>query len=354
MVRRQSKGTAHGSRRSAGVLLLLLGSALLLGNSCAPVGPSRQYAGPQEMPAETLAYYDYPKRPIEANVAVKAQKQRYDILQIEFPSTLNVFGDENIKIDYYVCRVGRVHESRPISATDGGHSPPYEPKRPTVLMLPISGGVDFSVESFARLFVAHGINCALVHNRKVRIKGTQSAEEVEAYFRQTVLDNRQALDYLVTRADVDPNRLGCLGLSLGGIKTSLVAAVDRRIQCAVLGLAGGSVADITMHSKEHGIEVYVHELLVLGVEPALIYGELKEKVRTDPLRLGPYLDARKTLLFIAGFDQVVPTWTGKQLRQAIGGPQTIYLLAGHYTSFLYLPYAQWTSLGFVKKKFGMK
>jgi len=231
--------------------------------------------------------------------------------------------------------------------------PPYEPRRPTVLMLPISGGIDFSVESFARLFVAHGINCALVHNRKVRIKGTQSAEEVEAYFRQTVLDNRQALDYLVTRADVDPNRLGCLGLSLGGIKTSLVAAVDRRIKCAVLGLAGGSMADITMHSKEHGIEEYVHELLALGVEPALIYGELKEKVRTDPLRLGPYLDARKTLLFIAGFDQVVPTWTGKQLRQAIGGPQTIYLLAGHYTSFLYLPYAQWTSLGFVKKKFGM-
>ena len=330
--------------------------AILACGSCAPVGPSRQYAGPQEMPSEMLAYYDYPKRPIEPNVAVKAQKKRYDILQIEFPSTLNVFGDENIKIDYYVGREkGVVGQAGPPNAENRvwEPDPPYEPRRPTVLMLPISGGVDFSVESFARLFVAHGINCALVHNRKVRIKGTQSAEEVEAYFRQTVLDNRQALDYLVTRADVDPNRLGCLGLSLGGIKTSLVAAVDRRIKCAVLGLAGGSMADITMHSKEHGIEEYVHELLALGVEPALIYGELKEKVRTDPLRLGPYLDARKTLLFIAGFDQVVPTWTGKQLRQAIGGPQTIYLLAGHYTSFLYLPYAQWTSLGFVKKKFGM-
>jgi hypothetical protein len=317
--------------------------AILACGSCAPVGPDRQYAGPREIPAEMLAYYDYPKRPIEAKVTTKAQKKRYDILQIEFPSTLNVFGNENIKIDYYA---GKEREMV-------GQAPPYEPRRPTVLMLPISGGVDFSIESFARLFVAHGINCALVHNRKVRIKGTQSAEEVEAYFRQTVLDNRQALDYLVTRADVDPNRLGCLGLSLGGIKTSLVAAVDKRIKCAVLGLAGGSMADITMHSKEHGIEEYVHELLALGVEPALIYGELKEKVRTDPLRLGPYLDARSTLLFIAGFDQVVPTWTGKQLRQAIGGPQTIYLLAGHYTSFLYLPYAQWESLGFVKKKFGM-
>jgi dienelactone hydrolase len=312
--------------------------AILACGSCAPVGASRQYAGPQEVPAETLAYYDYPRRPIAAKVTLKTQKKRYDILQIEFPSTLNVFGNENIKIDYYVGKEREIYASR----------------RPAVLMLPISGGIDFSVESFARLFVAHGINCALVHNRKVRIQGTQSAEEVEAYFRQTVLDNRQALDYLVTRADVDPNRLGCLGLSLGGIKTSLVAAVDTRIRCAVLGLAGGSMADITMHSKEHGIKEYVDELLALGVEPALIYGELKEKVRTDPLRLAPYLDARKTLLFIAGFDQVVPTWTGKQLRQAIGGPQTLYLLAGHYTSFLYLPLAQWESLGFVKKRFGMK
>jgi hypothetical protein len=329
---------ANGSRRRSW-LELLLGVTILLGGSCAPVETSRQYVGPKPVPADLLAYYDYPKRPIEATVEVRAQKKRYDILRIEFPSTINVFGDENIKIDYYVGRVGL--------------APPYTPRRPTALMLPISGGVDFSVESFARLFVAHGINCALVHNRKVKIRDTTSAEQVEAYFRQTVLDNRQVLDYLVTRSDVDPNRLACLGLSLGGIKTSLVAAVDDRIQCAVLGLAGGSMADITMHSKEPGIENYVNELLALGVEPELIHGELREKVRTDPLRLGPYLDAKKTLMFIAGFDRVVPTWTGKQLRQAIGGPKTIYLLAGHYSSFLYLPYAQRESLHFVKKKFHM-
>jgi hypothetical protein len=233
------------------------------------------------MLAEMLTYYDY--RRLTRRSQTKAEETvRY--LQIEFPSTLNVFGNENIKIDYYVGRVDQVDESRPISATDGGHSagfpnaidrvwgpPPYERRRPTVLMLPISGGIDFSVESFARLFVARGINCALVHNRKVRIRATQSAEEVEAYFRQTVLDNRQALDYLVTRADVDPNRLGCLGLSLGGIKTSLVAAVDRRIQCAVLGLTGGN-ADITMHQKS-GIEGTSANCWRLGVEPADSRGE---------------------------------------------------------------------------------
>jgi hypothetical protein len=121
----------------------------------------------------------------------------------------------------------------------------------------------------------------------------------------------------------------------------------------VLGLAGGSMADIALHSTEDGLEDYIDELQELGVSAETIYTELLEKIQTDPLRLGPYIDARRTLLFIAAFDRVVPRWTGEQLRQAIGGPKTIYLLAGHYTSFLYLPYAHWESLRFVKQKLNM-
>lgn len=310
-----------------------LSGLLLLWASCVPVGADRRYAGPQEMSCAMKSYYSYPTRPIEAKVEVKNRRKKYDVLRVEFPSALNVFGDENVKVDYYVCK------------KPGRH--------PTVLMLPISGGVDFSVESFARCFAPRGINCALVHNREVEIEETQSAEQVEAYFRQTVLDNRQVLDYLVTRPEVDPNRLGCLGLSLGGIKAALVAAADDRIKCAVLGLAGGSMADIALHSTEDGLEDYIKEIEQKGVSGETIYTELLEKIRTDPLRLGPYLDARGTLMFIAVFDRVVPTWAGEQLRQAIGGPRTIYLLAGHYTSFLYLPYAQWESLSFVKNRLNM-
>jgi hypothetical protein len=341
---------------------LLCGLVLLLGGACAPAGMDRHYAGPQKMPAAMLAYYSYPKQPVDPNIQTRKRNKRYDILRIEFPSTLNVFGHENIKVDYYVRRISTEvsrstgilpvvsNHGRDAHATETSLPRQYAPRQATVLMLPISGGVDFSVEGFAQLFVTHGINCAIVHNRKVEIEQTQSAAEVEAYFRQTVLDNRQVLDYLVTRPDVDPNRLGCLGLSLGGIKASLVAAVDGRIRCSVLGLAGGSMADIALHSGEPRLKKFVDDLQWAGVPADILYAELRDKIRTDPLRLAPYLDARTTLLFIAGLDRVVPTWTGKQLRRAIGGPRTIYLLAGHYTSFLYLPYAWWESLHFVKEK----
>ena len=46
-------------------------------------------------------------------------------------------------------------------------------------------------------------------------------------------EDRRAVDYLVTRADVDASRLGCGGLSGGGLRTIYLAALDDRIRCAV-------------------------------------------------------------------------------------------------------------------------
>lgn len=46
-------------------------------------------------------------------------------------------------------------------------------------------------------------------------------------------DDRRAVDYLVSRDEVDPDRLGCGGLSGGGFRTIMLAGLDPRIKCAV-------------------------------------------------------------------------------------------------------------------------
>lgn len=43
----------------------------------------------------------------------------------------------------------------------------------------------------------------------------------------------RALDYLVTRPEVDPERLGVTGISGGGASTFWIAAADERVRCAV-------------------------------------------------------------------------------------------------------------------------
>jgi len=46
-------------------------------------------------------------------------------------------------------------------------------------------------------------------------------------------EDQKALDILCARADVDPARVGCGGLSGGGLRTVMMAGLDPRIKCAV-------------------------------------------------------------------------------------------------------------------------
>lgn len=46
-------------------------------------------------------------------------------------------------------------------------------------------------------------------------------------------EDRNALDVLCARQDVDANRIGCGGLSGGGLRTVLMGGLDDRIKCAV-------------------------------------------------------------------------------------------------------------------------
>ena len=45
-------------------------------------------------------------------------------------------------------------------------------------------------------------------------------------------DDIRTVDYLVTRQEVDPKRIGCLGISMGGYRSLYLAALDERIQAA--------------------------------------------------------------------------------------------------------------------------
>lgn len=47
-----------------------------------------------------------------------------------------------------------------------------------------------------------------------------------------VNDDRRALDYLASRSDVDATRLGCAGLSGGGLRTVMLTGAEDRIRCS--------------------------------------------------------------------------------------------------------------------------
>ncbi len=64
------------------------------------------------------------------------------------------------------------------------------------------------------------------------VRAWQKSGEHPFYY-DTVWDVMRLLNYLETRADVDPKRSGLIGFSKGGIETYLTAAMDPRIAVAV-------------------------------------------------------------------------------------------------------------------------
>jgi len=48
------------------------------------------------------------------------------------------------------------------------------------------------------------------------------------------LDDLRTVDYLVSRPEVDPERIGCCGLSVGGFRSAHLAGLDPRIKAAVV------------------------------------------------------------------------------------------------------------------------
>ena len=133
--------------------------------------------------------------------------------------------------------------------------PPYEPgvpgRRPCVIVLHGTGGNKEGVRSwldeFARKgFVTVAIDARYHGDRVPGVKGstaysaaitkawrTPSGQPHEhPFFYDTCWDLWRLVDYLRTRADVNPDRIGMIGISMGGIQTWLAASVDDRVRVA--------------------------------------------------------------------------------------------------------------------------
>ncbi len=79
----------------------------------------------------------------------------------------------------------------------------------------------------------------------------------------------RALDYLATREEVDPQRIGCFGFSGGGLVGAYASALDARIRATVLCAFANTFQGSIMHVR-HCIDNYVPGALDIAELPELI------------------------------------------------------------------------------------
>ena len=290
------------------------------------------YSGPKPLPPEVASYYTYPSPPTQVTVTPLGDHRRFREWLVQFPLSVQGFEptEPTVEVEWF--------ESR-------------EPgRRAAILFNPILGG-DYPLErGMCRFFAAHGFHVALVHRKTLKVSPERPVDYLEQLLRQGVLRIRQVVDWMASNERVDPTRLGSFGISMGGMASLITAAVEPRLRVHVVALAGGGLPDVLLTSRDTLLAkpraLYLaRNQITLAQLDALLRASLK----SDPLLVAPYVDARRLLMFIALADRTIGTANALRLWRALGRPEAVFVPLGHYTTYLYLPYLKYRSLRFFEQ-----
>jgi len=153
---------------------------------------------------------------------------------------------------------------------------------------------------------------------------------------QAVLDIRRAAAWLAARDEVDPQRLGITGISLGGIMSALAAAGEPKLKNVAVVLGGGNFADFIWDHPMPRAKMFRERWLATGESEETFRGLIG---KVDPVTYGALLKDRRVLMIAAENDEVISPDSAKALWESMGRePQLVWLQGvGHYSAIKYMP-----------------
>ena len=300
-------------------------------SACAHFSVDPYYSGPENIPDCITAEFSQRKFKGETITGDVKDKGGFVFRKISIDSGNDTIMDNKIRLEYYDVKGSG--------------------KKPVIIVLPVLEGAGSIIKEFAEFFAENGYSSIIV-NRKKRYVKQNKYEDVNNILKEIVMNHKQVIDWIETREELDKERIGIFGISFGGIKSALISQLDQRINASVLALAGGDLPYILSFSKENTlVEKRKEYILNNRITKRELYLKLNGLITCDPINYATYLDARNTMMILAIFDKCVPFAKGRELRERIGKPETVYLFSGHYTSILYKGYVKRITLNFFKKRF---
>lgn len=250
---------------------------------------------------------------------------------VSFPSPLpsGNANNDRVTMEWYLARN---NENEPIEA-------------PAVVVVHESGSRMTVGRVFARGFQSAHLHAFLIHlpyygSRRTGNERPSQDAAIKA-IRQAVADVRRARDAVAALPLVENGKVSLQGTSLGGFVAATAASLDsgrphQGYENVFLLLAGGDLMDV-IQSGQKDVAKFRQKLQQSGVAIDQIESVV---MQVEPTRVAHRLDPKRTWLYSAEFDQVVPMKNALALATSarLDSSHHQRLLANHYSGVVYIPF----------------
>lgn len=282
---------------------------------------------PDPVMAKRLELFQDAPAAFDWRMSLKETIGAVGVYEVQFPSPLTspVECNNTVYADYFLA--------------------PGPGPHPAVIVLHILSDPKFTLERM----ICYHLACQGVHAMLMKMPyyGQRRPADREKYremtadpqnlldgLRQAVMDVRRSATWLATLQEVDANRIGICGVSLGGFVAATAAGIDGGFPRVAVILAGGDLPKV-LAGKAREVRGFRQ-----AVEKAGLSDEQVQRLLApiDPLTYAARLKASDVIMINATGDEIVPADCARRLAEAGGAKQSWYR-AGHYTIALYLPVA---------------
>jgi dienelactone hydrolase len=284
-------------------------------------------------PTEVFTVQEPGGRTFEYRMTFLRDTPRYRVYRLTYPSAVQTDLESNntIPAEYYLPH----------------GIEPGDPQRPAVICLHILGGNFELVRLLCAVFADRGIPAVMF---KLPYYGERADRSVHRLLQNDATVFAQALDQgtadvertfhlLASRPEVNPERIGVSGISLGAIVGATSVGRLPNVWRAGLLLGGGDLDTIIHHAREtRGLSEYIRK------QPPEGQAGIKQAIaELDPLRYGERLrelgQNGRLLMINASEDEVIPRGCTDRLAEAACVTDQVVWLDGlaHYTAMAALP-----------------
>jgi dienelactone hydrolase len=145
----------------------------------------------------------------------------------------------------------------------------------------------------------------------------------------TVVDMRRGIDYLQSRHDIEKDKIGLIGFSLGALEGTILAGVDDRVKAVALVSGGGGLGKILTEQAQDNQSLGGHYAPILqGATSDQLEAQLGP---VEPLIFAPHIAPRPLIMEHGKKDVVIAPDDAQALFDAASQPKQIVWFpdAGH-------------------------